>query len=198
MIVRNLGIVPYQETLQKMQDFTKNRTENTADELWMLQHPATYTQGIKDSSKHLLHNPNNIPVIKTDRGGQITYHGLGQLVVYCLLDIKRAKIGVHTLVERIENSIIKLLKIYNIVAHTKKNAPGVYVDGAKIAALGLKVKHGKTYHGLSLNIDMDLTPFENINPCGNPDLTVINMQDLSQKQLNIQDIINQLSLKNIF
>lgn len=193
MIIKNLGVVEYQTCLSQMQHFTKNRTQHTQDELWLVQHPSVFTQGVKDSSQHLLNNLSNIPIVKTDRGGQITYHGLGQLVLYCLLDIRRQKIGIRQLVELLEQAVIDLLADYNINANRQTNMPGVYVDGAKISALGLKVKHGKTYHGLSLNVDMDLTPFGYINPCGYENLTSTQLIDLSQQAIHIETISKQLT-----
>lgn len=154
-----------------MQQFTANRTVDTPDEIWLLQHPPTYTQGLAGKPEHLLHST-NIPVIKIDRGGQITYHGPGQIVAYCLLDMRRWKIGVRDLVRLMEQSVIDLLAEFNVTALGRQDAPGVYVDNAKIAALGLKIKNGYCYHGLSLNVNMDLSPFNNINPCGYAGLRV--------------------------
>lgn len=181
MKILTLGQQNYQNTWDKMRDFTHTRDKNTEDELWIVEHPAVFTQGIASKTAHFLGNPNTckIPIIKTDRGGQITYHGLGQLIIYCLIDIKRLGIGVKKMVSLMEISIIELLQNYDIKSHLKAGAPGVYVDNAKIAALGLKVKNGKTYHGLSLNIDMDLSPFEQINPCGYKGLRVTQMRDLT-------------------
>ncbi len=170
-IVHSLGLVEYQPTWDAMKQFTANRTADTRDEIWLLQHPPVYTQGLAGKPEHLLHST-NIPVVKIDRGGQITYHGPGQIVAYCLLDMRRWKIGVRDLVRLMEQAVIDLLADFNINAIGKDDAPGVYVNNAKIAALGLKIKNGFCYHGLSFNVSMDLTPFNNINPCGYQGLRV--------------------------
>ena len=170
-VIHSLGLVDYQATWDAMKQFTIERTAETRDEIWLLQHPPTYTQGLAGLPEHLL-NPTNIPVVKIDRGGQITYHGPGQIVAYLLLDMRRWKIGVRELVTVMENSVIDLLAEYGVHAANRLDAPGVYVNDAKIAALGLKIKHGCCYHGLSFNVDMDLTPFNNINPCGYQGLKV--------------------------
>jgi len=175
-----------------MKSFTEKRQPDTPDELWLLQHNNVFTYGLSGKSEHLL-KETEIPVIKSDRGGQITYHGPGQLIIYCLIDIKRRGIGIKKIVSLIEQSLIELLSNYDINANIIQGAPGVYVEGAKIAALGLKVKQGRTYHGLSLNIDMDLAPFELINPCGYPDLKVTQMRDLTDNVLSINDVQNELS-----
>jgi len=177
LVVRELGLQPYQQVWQDMQLFTDQRTDSTADELWLLQHPPVYTLGKNGKPEHIL-NSRHIPVIKSDRGGQVTYHGPGQLIVYTLLDLKRMHIGVRELVTRIENSVIKLLDDYDISANTRKNAPGVYVEGRKIAALGLRVRKGHSFHGLALNVDMDLEPFSRINPCGYEGLEVTQLSEL--------------------
>ncbi len=190
--VRSKGIISYQKTWEEMKSFTEKRQPNTPDELWLLQHNNVFTYGLSGKSEHLL-KETEIPVIKSDRGGQITYHGPGQLIIYCLIDIKRLGIGIKKIVSLIEQSLIELLSNYDINANIIQGAPGVYVEGAKIAALGLKVKQGRTYHGLSLNIDMDLTPFSLINPCGYPDLKVTQMRDLTDNVLSINDVQNELS-----
>ena len=177
LIIRDLGLQEYEPIWQAMQDFTANRDDTTADELWCLQHPAIFTMGLNGKKEHLL-NINDIPVVNIDRGGQVTYHGPGQLIIYTLIDLKRLNIGVKDLVRYIEESIIQLLQNYDIDATGKENAPGVYVDGKKIAALGLRIKRNKSYHGLSLNIDMDLSPFQQINPCGYAGLDVTQVHDL--------------------
>ena len=148
-----------------MKQFTAERTSETRDEIWLVQHPPVYTQGLAGKPEHLLHST-NIPVIKIDRGGQITYHGPGQIVAYVLLDLRRWKINVRELVRVMEQAVIDLLAEFGVAARGRMDAPGVYVGDAKIAALGLKIKNGCCYHGLALNVDMDLTPFANINPCG--------------------------------
>lgn len=177
LIIRDLGLQDYEPIWKAMQKFTAERDETTPDELWCLEHPPVFTMGLNGKSKHLL-NVDNIPVIDIDRGGQVTYHGPGQLVIYTLIDLGRHNIGVKDLVNNIEQSIIQLLKKYNINAQGKENAPGVYVNGEKIAALGLRIKKNKSYHGLSLNIDMDLSPFLQINPCGYENLIVTQVKNL--------------------
>ena len=190
--VRSKGLQDYLKTWEEMKSFTENRNSDTLDELWTLEHNSVFTQGLSGKSKHLL-KETQIPIIQSDRGGQITYHAPGQLIIYCLIDIKRLGIGIKKMVSMIEQSLIELLSSYEITAHTLKGAPGVYVNNSKIAALGLKVKHGRTYHGLSLNIDMDLSPYNLINPCGYNDLKVTQMRNLTNNILNISDIKHELS-----
>ena len=187
--IRQVGMVDYLVAWQAMKDFTNSRTSDTHDEIWIVQHPPIYTLGIAGKPEHLLYQ-NGIDVIKTDRGGQITYHGPGQLVAYLLLDMRRLRIGVRELVRRMENAVIDLLKDYHIDAEGRVDAPGVYVANAKIAALGLKIKRGFCYHGVALNIDMDLAPFSAINPCGYPGLKVTQTKDLG-----ITDGLETLSSK---
>ncbi len=177
IILRQLGQVPYEPTWLRMQQFTDQRNADTADELWLLQHPPTFTQGRAGKAEHLL-NPGGIPVVAIDRGGQVTYHGPGQLVLYTLIDLNRRKLGVRALVTALEQSVIQLLQQYGIEAVARKEAPGVYVDDAKIAAVGLRIRKGCSFHGLSLNLDMDLEPFSRINPCGYPGLQVTQLADL--------------------
>lgn len=177
MIVRRLATADFEPTWRAMQTFTAQRTADTADEIWLCQHPPVFTQGLAGKPEHLLRDI-GIPVVKIDRGGQITYHGPGQLVAYLLLDLKRRKLGVKALVQRIEAALIALLGEYGIAAERRAGAPGVYVDGAKIAALGLKIKNGCSYHGLSLNVAMDLAPFSAINPCGYEGLAVTQLSEL--------------------
>ncbi len=169
--VRSLGMVDYEPTWRAMQRFTAERNADTVDEIWLVQHPPVYTLGQAGKPEHLL-NPTAIPVVKIDRGGQITYHGPGQIVAYLLLDLPRWKINVRELVRLMEQAVIDLLAEYGVKAEGRVDAPGVYVDGAKIAALGLKIKNGCSYHGLALNVEMDLSPFDNINPCGYQGLRV--------------------------
>ena len=190
--VHSKGLQDYLKTWEEMKSFTENRNSDTLDELWTLEHNSVFTQGLSGKSKHLL-KETQIPIIQSDRGGQITYHAPGQLIIYCLIDIKRLGIGIKKMVSMIEQSLIELLSSYEITAHTLKGAPGVYVNNSKIAALGLKVKHGRTYHGLSLNIDMDLSPYNLINPCGYNDLKVTQMRNLTNNILNISDIKHELS-----
>jgi len=180
MIVKDLGLVDYQQSCEAMQAFTAQRDENTEDELWLVEHPAVFTQGLNGKDEHIL-NTGAIPVVKTDRGGQITYHGPGQLIAYTLFDLKRQKIGVREMVSRLENSVISLLDDLGIKSQARADAPGVYVDDRKIAALGLRVKRGACYHGLSLNVAMDLSPFLNINPCGYQGMEVIDIKSLGHE-----------------
>ena len=190
--VLSKGLQDYLKTWEEMKSFTENRDSDTLDELWTLEHNSVFTQGLSGKPEHLL-KATQIPIIQSDRGGQITYHAPGQLIIYCLIDIKRLGIGIKKMVSIIEQSLIELLSSYDIKAHTLKGAPGVYVNDSKIAALGLKVKHGKTYHGLSLNIDMDLSPYKLINPCGYSDLKVTQMRNLTDNILSISDIQHELS-----
>ncbi len=169
--IRSLGMVDYEPTWRNMQSFTAERTADTVDEIWLVQHPPTYTQGQAGKPEHLLHRT-DIPVVKIDRGGQITYHGPGQIVAYLLLDLHRWKINVRELVRLMEQAVIGLLAGYGVTAHGSEDAPGVYVGDAKIAALGLKIKKGCSYHGLAFNVGMDMSPFDNINPCGYQGLRV--------------------------
>ena len=177
LLLRELGQVEYQPTLEAMQAFTDSRDAQTPDELWLLQHPRVFTQGQAGKAEHVL-APGDIPVIQVDRGGQVTYHGPGQWVIYLMVDLRRSKLGVRDLVTLIERSIVQLLAEYGIAGKPRPDAPGVYVDGDKIAALGLRVRHGCSYHGLSLNVDMDLEPFGRINPCGYQGLEVTSMSRL--------------------
>lgn len=163
--LRRLGLVEYEPTWRDMQAFTDARDESTQDELWLLQHPPVFTQGQAGKAEHLL-TPGDIPVVQVDRGGQVTYHGPGQIVAYPLLDLGRRKLGVRALVHSIEEAIVRVLSGYGVDGVRREGAPGIYVDGAKIAALGLRVRRGCSFHGLAFNIDMDLEPFSRINPCG--------------------------------
>jgi len=165
VIVRHLGLIDYQTCYDQMLDFTRARTAETPDELWFLQHPKVFTQGQAGKAEHVL-MPGDIPIVQADRGGQVTYHGPGQLVAYLLLDIKRLSLGVRELVTAMEHAIIATVQHWGVVSAAKPDAPGVYVDGRKIASLGLRIKQGKTFHGLALNVDMDMEPFLRINPCG--------------------------------
>ncbi len=176
-VLRRLGRVEYEPTWRAMQAFTAARTEGTPDELWLLQHPPVYTLGQAGKAEHLI-APTDIPVVAIDRGGQITYHGPGQLVVYVLVDLRRRGYGIRELVARMEQAVIDFLAAQGVTAARLPGAPGVYVEGAKIAALGLRVKQGCTYHGLALNLDMDLVPFAAINPCGYAGMRVTQCRDL--------------------
>jgi lipoyl(octanoyl) transferase len=176
-IVRSLGRVEYEPTWRAMQAFTAQRTPDTPDEIWLLEHPPVFTQGQAGKPEHLI-AATEIPVIPIDRGGQITYHGPGQAVVYVLVDLRRRGYGVRDLVTRMEQAVIDLLAAQGVTAERLAGAPGVYADGAKIAALGLRVRQGCTYHGLALNVDMDLSPFAAINPCGYAGMRVTQCRDL--------------------
>lgn len=175
--VKTMGTAEYLPTWQAMKDFTQQRTHETIDEIWLLEHPPVYTQGIAGKPEHLLFC-SNIPVIKTDRGGQITYHGPGQIIMYLLLDLHRRQLGIRQLIRKMEGAVIDLMSEYNITANGNIDAPGVYIYGAKIASLGLKIRRGACYHGIAFNADMDLTPFTAINPCGYPGLRVTQAKDL--------------------
>ena len=177
-VLRRLGLVPYEPTWQAMGTFTDARTAETRDELWLLEHPPVYTVGIAGRARHLPRAANAIPVVRTDRGGQITYHGPGQAVVYTLLDLQRLGIGVRSFVRLLEGAVIDLLADFDIAARGRADAPGVYVGEAKIAALGLRVRHGRCYHGLAFNVAMDLAPFDAIDPCGFPNLAVTSLARL--------------------
>jgi lipoyl(octanoyl) transferase len=173
----HLGTTDYGETWAAMKQFTQQRDRLTTDQLWVTGHPPIYTQGLNGRAEHVL-DRGDIPLLQVDRGGQVTYHGPGQLVIYCLLDLNRLGLGVKALVARIEKSVIDLLDHYRIAAHTRSGAPGVYVGEAKIAALGLRIRKGCCYHGLSLNVDMELNPFSRIDPCGFKGLAVTQLRDL--------------------
>jgi lipoyl(octanoyl) transferase len=177
-VVKRLGRVDYEPTFQAMQDFTATRTAETPDELWVVEHPPVYTLGQAGKPEHILRDI-GIPLVKIDRGGQVTYHGPGQVVIYLLLDLPRLKIKVRELVTTIEQAVIDLLAEYSVTAERRDGAPGVYVGDAKIAALGLRIRNGCSYHGVSLNVDMDLSPFDAINPCGYAGLRVIQTKDLN-------------------
>jgi lipoyl(octanoyl) transferase len=163
--LKQLGIQPYLEVWAAMRAFTDARTADTADELWIVEHPPVFTQGQAGKAEHLI-NPGNIPVVQSDRGGQITYHGPGQLVLYTLIDLKRRQIGIRSLISSLEEAVVQMLASLGIPAEARADAPGVYIEGKKICSLGLRVRRGCSYHGLALNVCMDLTPFEQINPCG--------------------------------
>ncbi len=179
ILIRELGLVGYESTLQLMKQYTDQRDATSCDELWLLQHPSVFTQGQAGKAEHLLMT-GDIPVVQADRGGQVTYHGPGQLVIYLLLDIKRRGKGVRELVTSIEESIIATLAEWDVVANARSDAPGVYVAGDKIASLGLRVRRGCCYHGLALNVDMDLEPFHRINPCGYAGLAMTQLSVLAE------------------
>ncbi len=183
-LLRDLGRTAYTPVWHAMQSFTNTRTAETPDELWVLQHDAVFTQGQAGKPEHIL-DAHGIPVVHSDRGGQVTYHGPGQLIVYFLLDVRRRGFGVRTLVDLIETSLIAVLGSYDIDAHLRKGAPGVYVADRKIAALGLRVRKGGSLHGLSFNVDMDLTPFSYINPCGYAGMEVTQLKALVPKKADL-------------
>lgn len=192
--ITQLGQQPYETTWQAMQDFTAKRTAETNDEIWLVEHPAVFTQGLNGKSEYLTSHAtqSNIPIVQTDRGGQITYHAPGQAVVYLLIDLKRIGLGVKALVKIMEDAIIAVLMLYAISADTLENAPGVYVNRRKIASLGLKIKKQGSYHGLALNVSMDLTPFGWITPCGLEGMQMTQMADLTSSTPNLNIVYTQL------
>jgi lipoyl(octanoyl) transferase len=209
LFVRQLGVQPYEPVWKAMSDFTDNRDESTVDELWLVQHEPVYTQGQAGKPEHLL-NPDDIPVVQSDRGGQVTYHGPGQLVAYPLINLRRRKLGVRDMVSLLENTAIELLSSCKISSYAKADAPGVYVQAngqeVKVASLGLRVRKGCSFHGLSINVDMDLSPFNNINPCGYAGLPMAQIKDLqsgssidydSIEETVTQLIANKLNVSNI-
>ena len=187
----NLGQQDYLTSWQAMTDFTNQRTPETTDQLWLVEHPPVFTQGQAGKAEHLLF-PGDIPVVQSDRGGQVTYHGPGQLVAYPLLDLRRLKIGVRELVTSIEQTIVATLTYYGIESAARPDAPGVYVNGDKIASLGLRVRRGCSFHGLALNVAMDLAPFQRINPCGYQGLAMTQMKDLLPNPPALEDVQTQL------
>lgn len=191
LLVKRLGRVDYVPTFQAMQDFTASRQPDTADELWIVEHPPVYTLGQAGKPEHILRDI-GIPIVKIDRGGQVTYHGPGQVVIYLLLDLPRLKIKVRELVTAIEQAVIDLLAAHGVSAERRAGAPGVYVGEAKVAALGLRIRNGCSYHGVSLNVDMDLSPFTAINPCGYAGLEVVQTKDLNIP-LTVREAGEQLS-----
>ena len=176
ILIRHLGLCDYSSTLQAMQTFTDWRNQYTTDEIWILEHHPVFTQGQAGKEENIL-DAKNIPVIQTDRGGQVTYHEPGQLIFYFLIDLKRKKIGIKEFVNILEQSVLEFLSKYNLQGVQRKNAPGIYLNDQKICSIGLKVKQGCTYHGLSINIDMDLKPFLQINPCGFKDLKITQLKE---------------------
>lgn len=196
VIVKTLGLTTYQETWRAMQAFTAQRQPETPDELWLTEHPPVYTLGLNKKEVRLPART-DIPLVETDRGGKITYHGPGQIIVYVLLDLKRKGWSVRQLVSHMENAVIGLLAEYGVTAQARADAPGVYVNQKKIASLGLRLKHGCCYHGVSLNIDMDLSPFSAIDPCGYRGMEVTQAVDLGiseQKSIISQKLLTRLSL----
>lgn len=191
LIVRRLGLVEYLPTFEAMRRLTAERNEQTPDEIWLLQHPQVFTQGQAGKAEHLL-APGDIPVIQVDRGGQVTYHGPGQLVAYLMLDLRRLGLGVRELVTAMEQSLVDVLATYGIEAAPKADAPGVYVNGDKIASLGLRVSRGCSFHGLALNVDMDMSPFWRINPCGYAGLKMVQLKDLLAQPAPFDEVVERL------
>lgn len=195
LIIRPLRHQAYLATWQAMQNFTNHRTEDTPDEIWFIEHPPVYTLGQAGKREHIL-DPKNIPIIPVDRGGQVTYHGPGQLMVYTLLDLRRLKMGIRTLVSALEQSVINYLADYGITASAKRQAPGVYVGDAKICSIGLRVRRGCSYHGFAFNIAMDLSPFSGINPCGFVNLAITQLCEQGGPN-NLASVIPKLT-KHLF
>ena len=195
MMIRTLGVQPYLPIWEDMKKFTHTRGDDTPDELWLLEHLDVYTQGQTGKAEHIL-NPGSIPIIQTDRGGQVTFHGPGQLIAYVLMDIRRRNIGIRTLVCELEHVLITLLATLDITASTRCGAPGVYVGEKKIASIGLRVKNGCSYHGISLNVAMDLTPFSGINPCGHAQLHMTQIKEHTPEinMLHVQALFSQAFL----
>ncbi|OEC33270.1 lipoyl(octanoyl) transferase [Pseudomonas cuatrocienegasensis] len=192
-VVRHLGLADYLPTLEAMRRLTAERDEHTPDEIWLLQHPHVFTQGQAGKAEHLL-APGDIPVIQVERGGQVTYHGPGQLVAYLMLDLRRLGLGVRELVSAMELSLVDLLASYGVEAAPKADAPGVYVNGEKIASLGLRVRRGCSFHGLALNVDMDMSPFARINPCGYSGLKMVQLKDLLETPAPLDEVAQRLEL----
>ena len=193
MKVIQKGLVEYLPTFEAMKAFNAARTAETEDELWVVEHPPVFTQGLAGKPEHLLIRDDDIPVVQIDRGGQITYHGPGQLVVYTMIDFKRRKTSVRRIVSALENSIISTLSEYGIKAEADPGRPGVYVDGRKIASLGLRIKNGSVYHGLALNVNMDLSPFTHINPCGYAGLEMVQIADFVRPCPSLAEVAGKLT-----
>jgi len=187
VIVRHLGLVEYEPTWRAMQRFTEERTQDTPDEIWFLEHPPVFTLGMNAKREHVL-APGDIPVVQIDRGGQVTYHGPGQLVVYPLIDLRRARFGIRELVTALEVSVIDYAATFGVTAECRRNAPGVYVDDRKLASVGIRVRRGASFHGLALNVNLDLEPFDRINPCGYAGLEMTRLADLGGAR-NVEEAI---------
>ena len=203
LVVRQLGRQDYLPVWQGMHDFTDQRDDNTRDEIWLVEHNPVFTQGQAGKAEHLL-NTGDIPVIQSDRGGQVTYHGPGQIVAYFLINLRRKKLGVRELVTDIETLVINTLKHYDIESAAKPDAPGVYVDGRKICSLGLRIRKGCSFHGLALNVNMDLSPFLRINPCGYAGLEMVQVSDLTGpttvadvETLLVRELVNLLGYEKV-
>jgi len=198
IVVRSLGLHDYEPLWRDMQQFTETRSSLTPDEIWFTEHPPVFTLGLNASREHLL-TPGDIPVIQVDRGGQVTYHGPGQLMVYPLIDLKRAGLGVRDLVTGLEQTVVDLLAEFDIEAASREDAPGVYVEGRKVASVGLRVRRGGSYHGMALNIDVDLEPFLRINPCGFSDLEVTDLTALGigESRMEIQERVQASLLRHL-
>jgi len=194
VIARSLGRVAYEPTWRAMQAFNQARTPETEDQLWLVEHPPVFTLGLAGRPEHVL-APGGIPVVKTDRGGQVTYHGPGQAVAYPLLDLRRAKLGVKELVRRLEEAVLQTMAGYGVQGHRRDGMPGVYVDDAKIAAIGLRIARGCSYHGVALNVDLDLAPFARIDPCGYPGLASTRLADLGVR--DSMEIVRQRLAENL-
>ena len=190
LIIRNLGRRDYEKTWQAMHEFTDQRSPETPDEIWLVEHNPVFTQGQAGKAEHLLHT-GDIPVVQSDRGGQVTYHGPGQQVAYILIDLRRIKLGVRELVTHIENTVINTLSHFGVESNARPDAPGVYVDGKKICSLGLRIRRGCSFHGLALNINMDLTPFLRINPCGyaGMEMTQLSLLNGPSELLEVQPVL---------
>lgn len=203
LVVKRLGRRDYQPVWQAMHEFTDTRNEETPDEVWLVEHNPVFTQGQAGKAEHLL-NTGDIPVVQSDRGGQVTYHGPGQLVAYFLINLRRKKLGVRDLVTTIENLVINTLKAYNIDSAARPDAPGVYVEGRKICSLGLRIRKGCSFHGLALNVNMDLSPFLRINPCGYQGMEMVQVSELGgpkdialvEQQL-VKELVNLLGYEQV-
>ena len=190
LVIRSLGLQDYEPLWRSMQKFTDERDARTPDEIWFTEHPPVFTLGLNASREHLL-APGDIPVIQIDRGGQVTYHGPGQLMIYPLIDLKRNKLGVRDLVTALEQCIVDLAAEFGIEAAARPDAPGVYVDGRKLASVGLRIRRGASYHGMALNVDVDLEPFSRINPCGYKDLELTDLRRLGINK-SMQDVTERV------
>ena len=193
LVIRNLGLTEYEAALARMVEFTDNRDADTPDELWLLEHPPVFTLGLAGDRSHIL-APGSIPIVQVDRGGQVTYHGPGQIIAYTLIDLKRAGLGIRDLVTIMEQTVIDTVADYGITAESRCDAPGVYVSGAKLASVGLRIRRGCSYHGLALNVAMDLQPFEQINPCGYAGMKMTQVSDLGGPA-ELPSVIDNLTRK---